>query len=162
MARKEMEQLRTWLDDAYAMETGLVGILQTQASHFADMAHVAKRLHQHAAETQQHAKRVERCLNLLGAQPSGVKSTLSSLAATVEGMSTAIFSDQLTKDALMEYASEQFEVACYTALISRARALGEVEIATLCEENLREDRAMADWLLQQLPVVASVDSRSAA
>ena len=66
-----------------------------------------------------------------------------------------MFRDQLVKNALADYASEQLEVACYTALVSAATELGYPRIADLCKENLQEDQAMATWLLQQLPAVVS-------
>jgi ferritin-like metal-binding protein YciE len=162
MAQSRTEQLIAWLDDAYAMETGLVAIIQSHASHFSNVPQVAQRMHQHIVETQQHAQRVEQCLRILGRTPSTVKSTLSSIMATAEGMSTSIFSDQRMKDALADYASEQFEVGCYTALVAAARELGYTEIAMLCEANLREDLAMAEWLLMQLPSVVWIENRPAA
>src|SRR5689334_7941572 len=120
MAQTRTDQLIAWLDDAYAMETGMVSILQTQASHFSYVPEVVQRIHQHIVETQQHAQRIEQCLRLMGTAPSSMKSTLSSLMATAEGLGTSLFRDQRVKDALMEYASEQFEVGCYTALVTAA------------------------------------------
>ena len=159
----ETDQLVTWLDNAYAMETGLIGILENHASHFnRDMPAAARRMQQHIVETQQHAQRLQECLRLLNASPSGVKSTLSSLMGTVEGAATTMFRDQLVKDALADYASEQFEVGCYTALVSVATDLGYPEVARLCQQNLAEDQAMAAWLLQQLPHVVAHDASRAA
>jgi ferritin-like metal-binding protein YciE len=153
------DQLVAWLDDAYAMESGLIPILQNHAAHFGDhMPHAARRLEQHIVETQQHVQRLHECLRLMGAAPSSVKSTLSSMIGSVEGATTALFRDQLVKDALADYASEQFEVGCYTALVSAATELGHVDVARLCKQNLEEDRAMAAWVLQQLPAVVSRDA----
>jgi ferritin-like metal-binding protein YciE len=152
-------QLIAWLDDAHAMESGLIPILQTHAAHFGDrMPQAARRLQQHVVETQQHAQRLQECLRMLNASPSGVKSTLSSLIGSVEGASTAMFDDQLVKDALADYASEQFEVGCYTALVSAATELGHADVARLCEQNLRDDQTMATWVLQQLPAVVSQEA----
>jgi ferritin-like metal-binding protein YciE len=153
------DQLIAWLDDAHAMESGLIPILQNHAAHFGDrMPAAARRIQQHVVETQEHVQRLQDCLRLLNASPSGVKSTLSSLIGSVEGATTAIFRDQLVKDALADYASEQFEVGCYTALVSAATQLGYPEIADLCRMNLEEDSQMAVWVLQQLPAVVSRDA----
>ena len=157
MAQTAIDQLITWLDDAHAMESGLAGILQSHTAHFNEFPAAAARVQQHVAETQQHARRLEQCLAQLGRTPSGVKSTVSSLIGTLEGASTTLFSDRLAKDVLADYAAEQFEVACYTALVSVASRLGYTDIARLCQENLREDKAMADWLLEQLPDVVSYE-----
>src|SRR5207253_3048833 len=115
----------------------------------------ARKLEQHIDETQQHAQRLQQCLRMLSATPSVVKSTLSSVIGSVEGATTAVFRDQLVKDALADYASEQFEVGCYTALVSAANALGYAEVAQLCQQNRDEDHAMAAWLLEHLPAVVS-------
>lgn len=147
-------QLTAWLDDAYAMENGLVPILQTHATAFdAYMPEVAQRLREHITETRQHATRLEQCLRVLGTTPSTMKSTFSSLMGSVEGVSTGIFVDQLVKNALMDYGSEQFEVGCYTALVTAARDAGYPDVADLCEQNLKEDQAMAAWLAARLPEV---------
>jgi ferritin-like metal-binding protein YciE len=152
------DQLIAWLDDAYAMETGMVSILQNHAAHFGSaLPTSARRLQLHIVETQQHADRVRECLRLLDARPSGVKSSLSSMIGAVEGAATAVFRDQLVKDALADYAAEQFEVGCYTALVGAATALGYPNVAKLCRQNLDEDQAMATWLLQQIPATVTND-----
>ena len=155
-SRSRTDQLVAWLDDAHAMESGLIGILENHASHFGDaMPNAARRLQRHVVETQQHVQRLNECLRLMNATASGIKSAASSMMGSVEGVTTAMFRDTLVKDALLDYASEQFEVACYTALVNAATELGHPDVARLCRENLEEDRAMADWLLQQLPAVVS-------
>jgi ferritin-like metal-binding protein YciE len=86
------EQLVTWLDDAHAMESGLIGILENHASHFAEVSpHASRRLQQHVVETQQHVQRLTECLRMLNTTPSGVKSTLSAAAGALESAATAIF-----------------------------------------------------------------------
>jgi ferritin-like metal-binding protein YciE len=151
------DQLVAWLDDAYAMESGLIPVLQNHAVHFDEtaMPETAARLREHVSETRRHAERLEQCLRTLDATPSRVKSTLSSVMGSVEGATTAIFQDELVKDVLADYAAEQFEVGCYTALITAAIEQGFQDIARLLEENLKDDQAMATWLLRQVPPVVS-------
>lgn len=147
-------QLTAWLDDAYAMEIGLIPILQNHAAAFdRGMPEVAARLREHITETRQHAARLEQCLRVLGTTPSTVKSAFSSVVGTLESVSTAAFLDQLVKNVLVEYGSEQFEVGCYTALVTAAREAGYPDVAGFCEQNLKEDQAMAQWLVQHVPDV---------
>jgi ferritin-like metal-binding protein YciE len=149
------QQLSAWLDDAYAMERGLVSILENHAGHLEDvMPAAAARLREHITETRLHATRLEQCLALLDTAPSTVKSTMSSMIGTVEGAATAFFRDHVVKDLLADYASEHFEVGCYQALVSAANVLGLPEIAELCQQNLDEDLDMAMWIFEQLPAVA--------
>ena len=150
-------QLIAWLDDAYAMETGLIPILQTHAGAFEPkLPEAAARVREHISETRRHADRLEQCLRTLGSAPSTAKSTVSAMMGTVEGMATSIFRDELVKNALADYGAEQFEVACYTALVTAAMQLGYPDVAHLCEQNLKEDEAMATWLRQQLPAAVNV------
>jgi ferritin-like metal-binding protein YciE len=152
------DQLISWLNDAHAMEQGLIPILQNHANdsdaHFPE---AAARIREHAAETEAHARRIEECLTLLGSAPSAVKSNMSYAIGWGESFMTGLFSDELVKNALADFAAEQFEVGAYTALIAAAEELGEMEVARLCEENLREDQLMAGWFERQIPnVVADV------
>jgi ferritin-like metal-binding protein YciE len=151
------DQLVAWLDDAYAMESGLIPILQNHARAFeGQMPEAAAKIREHISDTRRHADRLEQCLRTLNATPSTAKSTLSAVMGSIEGMSTALFRDELMKNALADYGAEQFEVACYTALVTSAMELGYPDIAHMCEQNLKEDEEMARWLRQQLPAVASV------
>ena len=150
----DRERLAAWLDDAYAMESGLIPILQNHAAHLdAEMPSAAQRIREHIAETRTHATRLEQCLHVLNERPSAVKSTIATAIGAVEGASTIMFKDHVVKDVLADYASEQLEVACYTALIAAATRLGFSEITRLCALNLAEDQAMANWLLDKVPAV---------
>jgi ferritin-like metal-binding protein YciE len=71
----------------------------------------------------------------------------------IEGRATRAFRDELIKNALMDLASEHFEIGCYRALRAAAAQLGYAEIADLCDQNLRDEQRMAQWLEQQLPAL---------
>ena len=75
-----------------------------------------------------------------------MKSALSALFGQVQSVSTGLFSDELMKNALSDYAAEQFEIACYRSLVVAAEELGDARVAALCRANLQEDEAMARWL----------------
>jgi ferritin-like metal-binding protein YciE len=61
----------------------------------------------------------------------------------------------MVKNALADFATEQFEIACYKALIQSARALGEEEIALKLTGILRQEEEMAAFLEAKLPVAVS-------
>jgi ferritin-like metal-binding protein YciE len=147
------DQLVAWLDDAYAMETGLVGILEQHANASGEHPDLVERRRRHAQETREHANRLRQCLEMLGTQPSSVKAGFSALIGNVEGAMTAAFGDELIKNALADCASEHFEIACYRALIAAACALDESRLAPLLEETLSEEEAMAHWLEERIPQV---------
>jgi ferritin-like metal-binding protein YciE len=148
------ERLITWLNDAHAMEQGLIPILQNHArAASTDFPKAAARIEQHIIETRAHAQRLEQCLRELGTTPSTIKSTLSALIGTLESVATGVFADEQVKNAVGDYGAEQFEVGCYHALITAARQLGHERVAELCEMNMREDEAMAMWLRDNIPTV---------
>jgi ferritin-like metal-binding protein YciE len=149
-------QLAAWLDDAYSMEQGLIPILQSHADDLdAVMPGHGATLREHISETQQHAERMKRCLQMLNETPSQLKSTVSGFIGAVEGRATRAFSDELVKNVLMDLASEHFEIGCYRALSAAATQLGYAEIAELCQLNLADEERMARWLEQQLPEIVN-------
>jgi len=150
------EQLISWLNDAYAMEQGLIPVLENHAKDAErQMPQAAARIRQHITETRQHAERMEQCIRQLGGSTSKLKSTLSYIMGTMQGVSTGVFQDEPVKNALMDYGAEQFEVACYKALITAARDLGEQTVAKSCEQNMQEDAQMARWLDEQVPTIVT-------
>ena len=149
MANRDL--LVRWLNDAYSMEHQLIPVLEHHAKDMKNVPAAAQRIREHVGETRRHAERLEQCLKRLGTKPSTAKSTLASLMGSAQAISTGMFRDEAVKNALSDYAAEQFEVACYRTLIHAAEREGQPEIAAACAENMREDEAMAQWLDQQLP-----------
>jgi ferritin-like metal-binding protein YciE len=147
------DTLIAWLNDAHAMETQLLPVLRNHAQDMKGNPVAQRRIEEHVRETEQHAERVRQAVELLGSNTSTIKSGLASVMGMAQSVSTGIFSDELVKNALTDYAAEQFEVAAYKALIAAADEMGETGVSALCAQNLREDEAMAVWLDQQLPIV---------
>ena len=143
--------LVTWLRDAHALEKELVPILESQANLARGHAEIHNRLRQHAQETRRHQELVERCLARLGAEASLVKDTLMTLSGTLAGPLFGLPHDDLVRIAVLDYASENLEIATYRALVHASRLLGYDDVARTCEEILREEERMAAWLQQQIP-----------
>ncbi len=152
MAHKDF--LIKWLNDAYGMENALVEVLENHAKDAEGHPQVQNRIQEHIETTRRHADRVEECIQRLGGDTSSLKAGTAKVFGTLQGMSTGAAEDELVKNAISDYASEQFEVASYRALIAAAEELGDGETVRACQENLREDEEMARWLEEQLPTVA--------
>ena len=140
-----------WLRDAYAMEKALVPVLENHAKDAARHPQVRERIEQHAAETRRHAQLVEQCLAQLGEEPSKLKNAMAKAMGTIQSVATGAFKDEEVKNALSDYAAENFEIACYRALIEAARAMQQTEVVRICEQILKEEEAMARFLEQNLP-----------
>ena len=146
-------QLVNWLNDAYAMELGLVPILENHARDASADPAARARIEQHGAETRRHADLLQGCIAKLGGQPSSIRAAVSSVIGGIESLVTAPFSDELVKNVLMDFATEQFEIGCYRALWIAAAEARRDDIARTCEEILIEEEEMAHWLELQIPKV---------
>jgi ferritin-like metal-binding protein YciE len=147
------QQLVTWLNSVHAIELSLAQTLQNHANDARDLPEISVRIAGHVAETRRHAELVERCLALLGEKPSMMKSTLGNLMGMMQAPSTGVFHDELMKNALMDFAAENLEIASYRALIAAADELGQPDIAEICRGILIEEEAMAEWLEEQIPTI---------
>lgn len=148
-----LDQLKSWLNDAHSMEQGLIKVLENHAKDAKDHPDVRARDEQHIEETRRHVERVTRCLELLGEKPSAMKSAWSKMTGVVQGASSGPFRDEIVKNFLSDYAAEHLEIACYRSLIAAADELNQPEIAELCRQNLRDEEEMARWLEENIPVI---------
>ncbi len=144
------KHLEDWLRDAHAMEKQAEKMLETQAGRLEHYPQLKARIEQHITETRGQLEKLEQCLSLLGTDTSAVKDIGGKLAAFGQGMSGMMASDEVVKGNMASYAFEHFEIASYKALIQAAETVGKPEIASLCQEILKEEEAMAQWLFDHL------------
>ena len=149
----DRDRVLAWLNDAYAMELSIAQVLENHAKDAAGHPQMQAGLQRHLEQTRRHAELVKGCVERMGGETSGVKSGMASVMGAVQGMSTKLAKDELVKNALHDYGTEHFEIACYTSLIAAAENLGDQETARVCREILRDDQAMADFLFQQIAPV---------
>jgi ferritin-like metal-binding protein YciE len=149
------DQLIIWLNDAYAMEKALEEVLERHAKDAEGHPDVHARIMRHIDETRGQAATVRGCIESLGGSPSSAKNALAGIFGAMQGMATKPAKDTMVKNALADFATEQFEIACYKALIQSARALGEEEIALKLTGILRQEEEMAAFLEAKLPVAVS-------
>lgn len=153
MAHNQKDTLVSWLNDAYAMEEGIVEVLERQIKHMDDMPDAQKKVQQHLAQTRVHAEKVRGCVESLGEKVSKKKSMFANAVGAIQGMSTVPTEDKNLKNALANFGVENFEIASYLSLSTAAKDIGEMEIARVCEGIMHEEEEMAAWIKQQLPVV---------
>jgi ferritin-like metal-binding protein YciE len=151
--KDQKETLVSWLNDAYSMERGIVPVLENHIKDADKMPQVQSRLRAHLEQTERHAEQVKMCVERLGGSTSVIKTTLGTVGGLFQSISTGAAPDELVKNALADYATEHFEIACYRALITGAQALGETEVARVCQQILQEEEEMARWLEQNLPTL---------
>ncbi len=149
----QKRELVSWLNNAYAMEMGLIQVLENHARDARNMPRVAERIQAHVEQTRLHAQRVQQAIELAGGSVSKGKSWLGDIFGRINAVSTAMHNDELVKNVLMDFGSEQFEIACYRSLITAAEELNLPQVAELCRKNLQDEAAMAQFLEQLIPEV---------
>jgi ferritin-like metal-binding protein YciE len=147
---KTKEELIDWLRDAYAMEKAMEMALQKQIDNDKLPMTTRDRANAHLGETQAHAEAVRNCLHQLGDDTSTLKTMMAQGMEWMKGASVMFAKDEQVKCLLAAYASEHFEVACYTALIAAAKEAQMPEIVDTCESILRDETRMAEHLRQNL------------
>jgi ferritin-like metal-binding protein YciE len=145
--------LTAWLNDAYAMERAVAQLLGRQAQRSED-PEVRGQLRWHLEETDRHCETLKRCIEHLQGMVSSTKSAVGAAAGFIQGVIGWAPSDAAVKDLLADYAAEQFEIACYKALIAAAQSAGEDQVAEWCGQILADEERMAHWLDEHIPRVA--------
>src|SRR5947199_10819816 len=142
-----------WLNDAHGMENALVQILEHQIKDAKDYPQVQAKLQQHLEQTRRHAELVKGCVENLGGKTSTMKTGMATLFGQMQAVSTGPAKDEMVKNALADYAAENFEIASYTALIRAAEDLNDQQTAAVCQQIRQEEEEMARWLQQNLPTL---------
>lgn len=155
------KKIVAWLKDAHAMERSLEAALSAQAKHASDDPELRDRITRHIEETRRHATLVETALRRYGADTSTLKDTLGRTQAAFQGMMSSAAGDTRVKDVLTGIGAEHFEIACYRSLEAAARELADEATASMCQEIIRDEEAMAEFLEDQLPRVTRMELNEA-
>jgi ferritin-like metal-binding protein YciE len=150
---KSKQTLVAWLRDAHAMERASVDTLDRLADRLARFPQLALGFREHWRESVDQVQHIERCLKKLGSDTSTFKDLTSRFIGIAQAYAVAVVPDEVVKDCLAVYASRHFEIAAYVSLGAAALALEEPEVARMCDEHLQQERAMANWVEQQIPEV---------
>lgn len=149
------ETLLDWLRDAYAMEDGMVSLLERQSGQLKDKPQMKMRIDEHLETTREQRDRLKGVIQKLGGDVSTMKKITGTIFANVQGIAAGVAPDNVVKFALSNYGAEHFEIACYTSLIAAAESQGQQEVVRICKQNLDEEKEMASWLLHQVPLVTT-------
>jgi ferritin-like metal-binding protein YciE len=155
------DKIVQYLNEAHAMEQGLVRDLQAQIG-MAPRGRFRQGLEQHLRETRSHAKRVRTRLNELDHGGNPVQFGIG-LVQSVIGQAVALGKSPLSllrgtggdekvlKNAKDACAAESLEIATYTALERLAEAIGDRRTVELCRSIRTDEERMLKRLLDELP-----------
>jgi ferritin-like metal-binding protein YciE len=145
------ERLLEWLRDAHAAEEQAETMLKGTASRIQNYPELKARIEQHLEETRRQAELVRRCIERRGGTTSTIKDAGAKMMGLGQALSGMFVGDEVMKASIASYAFEAMEIASYRILISTAQEVGDLETARVCEQILKEEQAMANWIEQNLP-----------
>jgi len=145
------ERLMEWLRDAHAAEEQADTMLSGMARRIENYPELKARIEQHLEETKRQAELVRGCIERRGGGTSTVKDAGGKLIAIGQALSGMFVGDEVMKGAIASTAFEAMEAESYRILINTAELVGDPETKRVCEEILREEEAMEQWLKDNTP-----------
>lgn len=149
------EHVRTHLNEAHALEEQAIQLLD-KGKEIAGDEELSQLCLTNGEQSREHAGRLELRLEGFDSSESKVKDA----ALAMGGLNWSYFfqaqSDTPAKLAAFVYAFAHLKIGGYELLLRTARRAGDADTVQLCEELLRDERAMAD------KVAATFDSAASA
>jgi ferritin-like metal-binding protein YciE len=143
----------TGLQNAHAVENQALAMMDRQLDRLQRYPEISERLRSHRAETELQIVRLDEILGSVNASRSSLKDMAMNFMGNMAALSHVLAADEVLKDQLVNYAFENFEVASYRSLIALAEAGDFGSSLPLLQETLREEEAMAAWVLDSLPQI---------
>lgn len=143
--------LVTGLQNAHAVENQALSLIDRQLDRLTHYPEIAERLRAHRLETEDQIRRLDDILGSLGERSSSLKDMALSFMGNMAALGNVMAGDEVLKNQLVNAAFENFEVASYTSLVTLAEAGDFPTAASLLQDSLREEIAMAAWVQDSLP-----------
>jgi len=140
----------TGLRNQHAIENQAVELLERQIGRLENYPEMANRMRQHLDESKQQAVRIEELLAGLNTSHSTLKDMVTSFMGNIAALGHAVASDEVVKNTFANYAFEHYEIAAYQGLLVVAEAAGQQGSASVLQQSLKEEQAMAQWIEDQL------------
>jgi ferritin-like metal-binding protein YciE len=141
----------TGLQNAHAVEQQALALIDRQLDRLVNYPEVADRLRSHRVETETQITRLDDILATLNARSSSFKDMALNFMGNMAALGNVMAGDEILKDQMVNYAFENFEVASYRSLIALSEAGDYAASTALLRDTLREEEAMAAWVLDSLP-----------
>jgi ferritin-like metal-binding protein YciE len=143
------------LRNAHAMENQALSIMKPQLQRIENYPEVAARLEQHISETEGQIGRLEEILSALNEDHSTLKDVALSFSGSMAALGHTMAGDEILKNSFANFAFENFEIAAYKSLLTIAEAGGYGAAMTGLQANLSEEKAMAEWLDNNLAALTT-------
>jgi ferritin-like metal-binding protein YciE len=153
-----------YLNEAHAMETALVRVLQEQIAMAPD-GRYRSALEAHLDQTRGHADRISKRLHdlhgsrnpieaIVGTAQDAMGQALALAKAPLDIVRGSGGEEKVLKNAKDACATEALEIATYISLEHLARALGDTRTADLAASIRGDEEAMLERIERELPALA--------
>jgi ferritin-like metal-binding protein YciE len=140
------ERFMEWLRDAHAMEEQSEQMLESTSKRLEHYPALRARFEAHRDVSKRHADRVRQCIERRGGSRSAIKDAAGKLMAFAQSASGLFVGDEVVKAVLATSTFEQMKITSYEILNSAAKVVGDGEAQRVCEESMRDEEDMAQWL----------------
>jgi ferritin-like metal-binding protein YciE len=152
------EQLLKHIDEAYAMEQNVLRMLDGMIST-TDDPEILDALEHHRMQTEGHAERMKARLEAHDATPSGMRQVGGVVAALAKMPLDMVRTEKAGRNARDGFATEHMEIASYELLRRIAQKAGDEQTASIADEIIAEEKAMADLIAANWDKVADLSLR---
>ncbi len=139
------EQLVRYLDEALAMEQGVVRMLDS-IIYGVDDQEVKDALRHHKIDSERHVDRLRERLEAHGRPPSLVREAGGILGAMMKSVLDLTRNEKAARGVRDAYATEHMEIAAYQLLERVALRAGDEDTARVARENRTDEERMAAWI----------------
>lgn len=132
------------LSDIHNAEQIIIQMLH-EAQGLVQNPQLKEGLRMHADQSRQHAERVQQVFQQMGVQPHPIEChAAQGLYKELQEAQRAQPSPQVLEGLVVGGAckTEHYEIAAYTGMVEKARAMGRTEAAELLQQNLQEEQQM--------------------
>ena len=150
------EKLAQYLNETLSFENAAVSRLQSRIKE-TQLEDAKQQLQQHLEVTKEQQNRLKQLITNLGARPTNDSGQLPisvpprTLANTLKKSMTS--AEQQIKSAKEDLIIENAEVTMYDTLLQVAQLMNAGDVVPVLNQNLAEERAMADWIRANTPAM---------
>lgn len=150
------EKLAQYLNETLSFENAAVSRLQSRIKE-PQLEDAKQQLQQHLEVTKEQQNRLKQLITNLGARPTSDSGQLPilvpprTLANTLKKSMTS--AEQQIKSAKEDLIIENAEITMYDTLLQVAQLMNAGDAVPVLNQNLAEERAMADWIRANTPAM---------
>lgn len=138
------------LENIHAIQRNAKSMMLKLIDRLENYPEARARLRAHLTDKEREMDRAEKILAEMGETASGAKDTMFSAMGGMTGAMAGAWEDDILQSSMLTYGLASYEIALYESLIALAGPAGQPDAQSVLQESLAEERAMAQWLHENL------------